>query len=57
MQETGIEILDEEGIYDKFCETLEDFYQDILKQFQYDPCFDIEEIEQLYMMEKHIFSI
>ena len=44
-EETGIEILDEEGIYDKFCETLDDFYQDVLKQFQYDPCFDIEEMK------------
>lgn len=57
MQETGIEILDEEGIYDKFCETLEDFYQDILKQFQYDPCFDIEEIETTIYDGKTHFSI
>ena len=58
VQETGIEILDEEGIYDKFCETLEDFYQDILKQFQYDPCFDIEEIETtIYDGKTHFFDI
>lgn len=58
VQETGIEILDEEGIYDKFCKTLDEFYQDILKQFQYDPCFDIAEIETpIYDGKTHFFSI
>lgn len=58
VQETGIEILDGEGIYDKFCETLDDFYQDILKQFQYDPCFDIEQIETpVHDGETHFFDI
>lgn len=57
-EETGIEILDEEGIYDKFCETLDDFYQDVLKQFQYDPCFDIEEMKMpAYDGETHFFDI
>lgn len=56
--ETGVEILDEDEIFDKFCESLNDFYHEILKHFQYDPCFDIGEFEDpILNADTVIFSI
>ena len=58
MLETGIEILDSDEIYEKVLETLEDFYQSILKELQYDPCFDIQEVEMpTYNGKTHYFDV
>lgn len=42
--ETGIDVLDEKQIYERFIGTLDDIHSCLLKHFQYDPCFTIEDI-------------
>lgn len=42
--ETGIDVLDEDEIYDKFTETLIELHANLLKRFQYDLCVTIEDL-------------
>lgn len=39
--ETGVEILHEDGIYDKFCERLDAFYTEISDVYYFDPQFSV----------------
>ena len=43
--ETGIDVLDESQIHERFIESLDAIHSSLLKHFQYDPCFTIEDIE------------
>lgn len=56
--ETGIDILDEEQIYEKFIESLDNVRSSLIKYLQYDPCFTIEDISNTYIdNETVIFRI
>lgn len=43
--ETGIDILDESDIEDKFDETLHDLYSDVFKQYHLDVCYEISDFQ------------
>lgn len=43
--ETGIDVLDESQIHERFIESLDAIHSSLLKHFQYDPCFTIEDLE------------
>ena len=45
--ETGIDILDEDEILDRFSETVTEIYEAVMKQFHFDPCFEIGGLEEL----------
>lgn len=55
--ETGVDVLDEDQIYDRFLETINEIHSDILKHFQYDPCFTIGDLEDAVLnRESVVFS-
>lgn len=45
--ETGIDVLDKDEILDKFSETVNDIYEAVMKQFHFDPCYEIGDLEEL----------
>lgn len=56
--ETGVDVLDEEQIFDKFIETVGDIHSNVLRHFQYDPCFTISDLEDATIEgESVIFSV
>ena len=40
-EETGINILDSDEIYDKFCETINIIYESLKDRYHFDPCFEV----------------
>jgi len=52
--ETGIDVLDEAQIYEKFIESLDDIHSNLLKHFQYDPCFTIEDMVDAAISEETV---
>lgn len=43
--ETGVEIRDEDEIYELLCQTVIDLYDTLSDRYHYDPCFDISDME------------
>ena len=44
-EETGVEIRDEDEIYELFCQTITALYDALSDRYHYDPCFDISDME------------
>lgn len=43
--ETGVEIRDEDEIYELFCQTVTELYDTLWDRYHYDPCFDVSDME------------
>lgn len=43
--ETGVEICDEDEIYELFCQTVTELYDTLWDRYHYDPCFDVSDME------------
>lgn len=43
--ETGVEIRDEDEIYELFCQTVAELYDTLSDRYHYDPCFDVSDME------------
>lgn len=43
--ETGVEIRDEDEIYELFCQTVAELYDNLSDRYHYDPCFDVSDME------------
>ena len=46
ISETGVEIRDTDEIYELFCETVMNFYEDLADKYHYNPCFEVSDIDQ-----------
>ena len=40
-EETGVDILNSDEIYDKFCETISSIYESLKDRYHFDPCFEV----------------
>lgn len=40
-EETGVDILDFDEIYEKFCETMDLVYESVKDRYHFDPCFEV----------------
>lgn len=43
--ETGVEIRDEDEIYELLCQTVTELYDTLSDRYHYDPCFDVSDME------------
>lgn len=43
--ETGVEIRDEDEIYELLCQTVTELYDTLWDRYHYDPCFDVSDME------------
>ena len=43
--ETGVEIRDEDEIYELLCQTVTDLYDTLSDRYHYDPCFEVSDME------------
>lgn len=43
--ETGVEIRDEDEIYELLCQTVAEIYDTLSDRYHYDPCFDVSDME------------
>lgn len=43
--ETGVEICDEDEIYELLCQTVIELYDTLLDRYHYDPCFEVSDME------------
>ena len=43
--ETGVEIRDEDEIYELLCQTVAELYDTVSDRYHYDPCFEVSDME------------
>ena len=43
--ETGVEVRDEDEIYELLCQTVTELYDTLSDRYHYDPCFDVSDME------------
>lgn len=46
ISETGVKIRSADEIYELFCETVMELYEDLADRYHYDPCFEVSNAEQ-----------